>query len=96
MGYAAKIVLQLPISNPDRLPPFVEACIRDGVALIAVVGEGCADIEERIDDLVVGDGSDSSRFIVTSSHVGETVEEVMQFAEMFDADGDRTIELVRL
>jgi len=96
MGYAAKIVLPLPISNPDLLAPFVEACIRDGVALIAVVGEGCADIEEQIDELVVGDGSDDSRFLVTSSHAGETVEEVMQFAAMFDAKGDQAIELVKL
>jgi len=96
MGHAARIVLQLPLSNPDLLPPFVEACIRDGVALIAIVGEGCAEIEERIDQLIVGDGSDRSRFVVTSSHPGETIEEVMQFASIFDAGGDRAIELVKL
>ena len=94
MGYAAKIVLQLPISSLELLPSFVEACLRDGVALIAIVGEGCGDIEEMIDGLIVGDGLDRSRLIVTSSHEGETVEEVVQFAEIFDAEG--IVELVKL
>ena len=39
MTYARKIVLQLPISNPSLLEPSVEACLRDGVTLIAIVGE---------------------------------------------------------
>ena len=96
MGYAPKIVLQLPISSPDLLPPFVEACIRDGVALIAIVGEGCGEIEDMVDQLVVGDGSDKSRFLVTTSHAGEAAEEVMEFASMFDAGGGQAVELVRL
>jgi hypothetical protein len=97
MGYAPKIVLQLPLSDPDLLPPFVEACIRDGVALIAIVGDGCGEIEEMIDELVVGDGSDKSRFSVsTTSHPGEAIEEVMEFASVFDAKGDQGVELVKL
>jgi hypothetical protein len=63
MTFAPKLVLQLPISNPDLLEPFVEACIRDSVVLIAVVGEGASKIDDLIDELVVGDGSDRSRFI---------------------------------
>jgi hypothetical protein len=96
MGYAPKIVLQLPISDPDLLPRFVEACIRDGVALIAIAGEGCTEIEEMIDVLVVGDGSEKSRFLATSSHAGETIEEVMEFASMFDAKARSGNRLVRL
>jgi hypothetical protein len=94
MGYAPKIVLQLPLSSPGLLPSFVEACLRDGVALIAIVGEGCGEMEEMIDELIVGDGLDGRRFIVTSSHEGESVAEAMQFAEIFDADG--AVELVKL
>jgi hypothetical protein len=97
MGYAAKIVLQLPISNPDLLPSFVETCIRDGVTLIAIVGEGCRKTEDIIDELIVGDGSDKSRFCVsTTSHPGETVEEVMEFASVLEPEGAQAVELVRL
>ena len=96
MSYAPRIILQLPISNPDLLPSFVEACIRDGVALIAIVGEGCSEIEEIVDELVVGDGSDESRFLSTSSHPDETVEEVMEFASILEVNGTQAVELVKL
>ncbi len=77
MSYAPKIVLQLPVSNPDLLPAFVEACLRDGVVVIAIVGESASKMDDEIDELVVGDGSDRSRFIVTTFHPNETVEEVI-------------------
>jgi hypothetical protein len=96
MSYAPKIVLQLPLSNPDRLPDFVEACIRDQVALIAVVGEDASEIHDRIDELIVGDGSDTSRFILTSFHTDETRDEVMMFVKISQPEGTQAIEQVRL
>jgi hypothetical protein len=96
MSYAPKIILQLPISNPDLLPPFVEACIRDGVSLIAFVGDGCREMEDLIDELIVGDGSDESRFIATSSHPSETVEEVMEIVSLWEAGQSQAVELVKL
>ena len=75
----------------------MEACVRDGVALIAIVGEGCRKTENIIDELIVGDGSNDSRFsVITSSHPGETVEEVMEFASVFAPEGAQAVELVRL
>jgi len=79
MSYASRIVLHLPLSNEDLLAAFVEQCLRDNVSLIAVFGEGAARIEDIIDELVVGDGSDDTRFVVTSSHPNETVEEAVEF-----------------
>lgn len=91
-----KIVLQLPLSNPDALAPFVEDCLRDGVTLIAVVGENAAAVEDLIDAFVIGDGSDPSRFIATSQHEGETLDEVMEFAAAFNASDGGSVQLVRL
>ena len=96
MTYVPKIVLQLPISNPDLLEPFVETCIRDGVVLIAIIGEGASKMDDTIDELVVGDGSDPSRFIVTSFHTNETVEEVMEFARSWEQELGKPVELVKL
>jgi hypothetical protein len=96
MSYAPKIVLQLPLSNPDLLEPFVEACIRDGVTLIAIVGEGASKVDDIVDELVVGDASDSSRFIITTFHPDETLDEVMEFARMWERDLGQPVELVRL
>lgn len=96
MVLTRRIVLQLPIADPDALGPFVEQCLRDDVALIAIVGENAAVVEDLIDDFIIGDGSDPSHFIVTSTHHGETLEEVMEFAEIFDAGKGGGVQLVRL
>lgn len=93
MKRSKSCVLQLPISNPALLEPFVETCIRNGVGLIAVVGDDSRETEDLIDELIVGDGSDESRIAVaTSSHPGETLEEVLAFAALGNAD----VSLVKL
>lgn len=97
MTLAPKVVLQSPVLTPAALARFVEECLRDGVELIAIAGPGCEELEDVIDDLVVGDGTDDSRFVVTSSHPGEPLEEVVEFAEMWTVKGrnDR-VQFVRL
>jgi len=97
MMHAPKIVLQLPVTNLDLLEPFVERCLRDGVDLIAIVGEGASKMDDLIDEIVVGDGSDESRFVVTSFHENETVEEVLEFARNWKKDQfGQAVELIRL
>lgn len=93
MVYARKVVLHLPIVTPDALGPFVEQCLRDRVALIAIVGEDAREIEDLIDELIVGDGSDVSRFIATTEHHDESVDAVTAFAASL---GPGEVELVRL
>jgi hypothetical protein len=97
MMYAPKIVLQLPVTNPDLLEPFGETCLRDGDDLIAIVGDGARKMDDLIDEIVVGDGSDRSRFVLTSFHENETVEEVLRFALNWKKDQfGQTVELVML
>jgi hypothetical protein len=93
---AERIVLCVPLSEPSRLAPFVEDCVRDGVKLIALVGDGCATIEDDIDAIIVGDGTDESRFIVTTSHPDETIEEAMAFAQAWPADSSDLVQAVSL
>jgi len=80
MPYSAKIVLHGPPPDLHVLEEFVSACIRDKVALICVVGEQCQLLEDTIDEMVVGDGSDETRFICTTSHPGKSLAEVIAFA----------------
>jgi hypothetical protein len=96
MSYASRVVLRLPLSSEGLLAAFVEQCLRDRVALIAVVGEGAARIEDIIDELVVGDGTDDTRFVVTTSHSNETVEEVLEFAGFWNAERDQSVQIVSL
>jgi hypothetical protein len=76
------------------LEPSVEDCLREGVELIAVVGEGCEYVHDLIDEIVVGDGSDDSRFIMTSWHEDESVEEASEFAAIFGDGGRGGVQLV--
>jgi hypothetical protein len=78
------------------LDAFVEKCIRDKVSLISVVGEGAARIEDIIDELVVGNGSDYTRFITTSSHSKEPVGEVLEFAGWWKDERNRPTQIVKL
>ena len=96
MSYASRVVLRLPLSNEGLLAAFVEECLRDRVTLIAVVGEGAAQIEDIIDELVVGDGSDDARFVTTTSHSNETVEEVVEFAGFWSNERDQPVQIVSL
>ena len=96
MSYAPKIVLQLPISDLNLLDAFVEECLRDGVSLIAVVGKGASKIDDIIDEIVVGDGSDPRRYITTSFREDATLEEALDFARMWEQDLGQAVQLVNL
>jgi hypothetical protein len=68
------------------LDQLVEQFIADGVKFVGVVGHDCQLVEDLIDELVVGDGSDPRRFLLTSSHPGESVEEALGFARQLAGD----------
>lgn len=78
--YPPRVVLRLPLSKRWALGEFVEACLRDQVLLIAICGPGCVEMEDEIDALVVRDGSDEERFVVTTAHPDESIEDVIEFA----------------
>jgi hypothetical protein len=89
MTYAPKILLHSPFADPTKASAFVEDCLRDGVCLIAIVGDQCAETEDLIDSLIVRDGADESRFIVTTSHPDEPLDEVLEFARWWsEAEGE--------
>ena len=96
MTVEPKIVLELPMSDEALLPAFVENCVARNVSLIAVLGDGCERVEDEIDWLIVGDGSDDSRFITTSSHPGETLDQVVEFATAWRVNADGPTEIVRI
>ena len=86
--------------SQSKLKPFVERCLRDGVQLIAVVGDGCEDLEEEIDWIAIEDDSRPARYIpTTSSHPNKPVEEVLEFAALWlceGEEGEEGVQQVRL
>jgi hypothetical protein len=91
-----KVVLQLPISDRGLLAPFVEQCLHDNVSLIAIYGSGCREIEDLIDELIVGDRTGDSRFIATTSHPDESLEDVIEFASNYGNGADGETRLIKL
>jgi hypothetical protein len=96
MPFPRKIILHVPVSNEALLDGFVEQCLNDDVSLVAVVGQGCARVEEIIDEIVVGNGSDKTRFLCTTSHPGEPFEDVLNMAKAWDFEVGDNVEEVRL
>jgi hypothetical protein len=98
MQYAQRIILHAPPWHSPKLEAFVEKCIQDKVVLACVIGDGCAKVEDVIDELVVGDGSNPSRFLNTTSHPNESITQVRAFAEAWTLDVNSTlpVQVVRL
>jgi len=94
MTYARKLVLQAPPWNSPLLEEFVEACVRDKVDLICVVGDDCERVHDVIDEIIVGDGSpDRLPGPTTTWHTGETFAEVLAFARAYSVDEDDCAEV---
>ena len=86
MATTRKIVIHSSgTDDPGLLEELVAGWKVRGVVFVGAVGPRCAELEDEIDELCVGDGS-SPYFMLTSSHPGETLAEVIQFAE--DLSGD--------
>lgn len=68
----------------------------DGMSLAAVVGQGCARVEDIIDEIVVGDGSSEARFPCTTSHPDESFEDVLNMGETWEFERGDPVEEVRL
>lgn len=96
MTYAPKIVLHCPNGYRMGLDSLVEQFLADGVKFVGVVGEDCARVEDIIDEIVVGDGTGPARFILTSSHPGESVADVVDFARHISTAGDGEAQVVLL
>jgi len=96
MKYSQKVVLHCPVGYRMVLDALVEQFVADGVKFVGVVGQDCNLIEDIIDELVVGDGTDPTRFLLTSSHPGESIEDVVEFARCVSSAGDGEPQVVTL
>lgn len=67
---------------------FVQKCLCDNVGLVCVVGDDCERVHDVIDEIVVGDGSATSKYLTTTWHADETLADVQAFAEAWTVEGD--------
>ena len=94
MPFAPKVVLHCPTGYHMELDRLVEQFLASGVKLVAVVGQDCERIECIIDELVVGDGTNPERFLLTSSHPGEGVAEAVAFANSLSEEYSGEVQVV--
>lgn len=79
MKYAKKIVIYSQAGYRPALDALVEEFKESGVKFVGVVGAEASHIEDVIDELCVGDGSNPYEML-TSSHPEETLEDAVRFA----------------
>lgn len=96
MSFAPKLVLHSPVSDEALLAGFVEKCLDDGVSLLAIVGPGSDVLEEKIDWLVIGDGSQANRFLCTTSHPYEPLHKVLAMVNAWEVDKGGAMGQIRL
>jgi hypothetical protein len=65
------------------------------IQLFCAVGKDCELWEEIMDELAVGNG-EQSRYITTTSHPNESVEDVIEFAKMFNSHSTNEVQVVRI
>jgi len=94
VAYRKRVVLSCPQGYLSSLDMMVEDFLRDGVDLVAVAGKDRAKVEDIIDELIVGDGSDPSRFINTTSH--DSLKDALEFAGSWPTDALSEVQLVEL
>jgi hypothetical protein len=96
MKFPRKLILHSPVSDEALLDAFVEQCLRDEVSLLAIVGPGCSRLEDIIDEIVVGHGSDGDRFLCTTSHPDEPFEDVLNMAQTWEMDRNDPVQEIRI
>lgn len=84
--YPKKLILQTPHGYRASLDGLVEEFLSDGVKFVAVVGPDCETVEDIIDELVVGNGDDPSRFLMTSSHPRDDLNSVLEFLASLEGE----------
>jgi hypothetical protein len=95
MKLQSKVILHCTGRDRSRLDDLVKRFVRDGVKFVGVVGVDCPLVEDMVDELIVGDGSESYD-LLTSSHPQETVEQAVEFARSLSGDYSGEVQVVEL
>ena len=96
MPFSKKLVLHCPNGMPADMARLAAQFVADGVIPVASVGPACREIEEVVDDAAIAAGSPEHHFILTSSHPGESIADVIEFADSLSGEYQGPVQLVEL
>lgn len=84
-NFAKKVILYSESGYADEHDSLLNRLIDAKVLLFCAVGKDCELWHDIMDELIVGDGKIETQVqMVTTWHDDETLEEVVEFAKMFD------------
>lgn len=89
-----KLVLISTTRYDQKHDELLRSLLARGYQLFCVAGIDCEAWEDAMDWIAIGDGS-APRYITTTSHPGETEDEVIEFATMFSISGASGVDVVR-
>ncbi|GAB2652863.1 hypothetical protein [Arenimonas aestuarii] len=81
MAAPRKVVLHSVGGSRSKLAALVRAWIADGVGYVGVVGKDAAAIEDDIDSICIGDGSDPYYMLTAAHGSDEALEDAIFLAE---------------
>ena len=93
---AKKIVLVSRNGYDQKHDGLLQSLIDRRVVLFCAVGQDCERWEEAMDELVVGPNGDGDRLVTTTSHPGESVAEVIEFATQWHLDESSDVEIIEV
>jgi len=96
MPIAKKVVLVSGRKYDASHDELLRELIERRIALFCVVGVDCERWEEAMDELVVGPHGEYTWHVTTTSHPGETLADVLEFAEMFHLDEPCEVEVIKV
>ena len=99
MDKGRKIVLVSKSGYSDKHEPFLRKLIEERIELLSVVGPDCQEWEDAMDWLCVEldtSGELPGAFCNTTSHPGESVEEVINFAKAWSKGGSSEVEVIEI
>lgn len=93
MSYGKKIVLHCPRGLHQSIDSLVGALIKSGVTYVGVVGKDASRIEDIIDEICVGDGS-NVYYMLTANHENETIQDAINLAEQLSGEYAGPVQVV--
>jgi len=94
-GRMSKVVLISESGYSSEHDELLLSFLDQGCELFCVVGKDCELWENVMDELAIGNG-ENSKYITTTSHPGESVKDVIEFANNFTTKSNGEVQIVRI
>ena len=74
----------------------IESYIQNRVQYIGIVGKDSSRIEDIINEIIVGDGSENRPFILTAFHPNESIDDAVELAMSLSEEFTGEVQIVTL